>query len=227
MSNFIQDLTRELEAKPVNKNSFYRRFKEETLTDEQLKRFGGQYFWFCQNFIPLLAGLIYNTPLQEEDIRLELVKTLYSELGYGKKENVHLNLLRRFTTALGFSEGDLQNIEPIPEVENYIRQLEEFFVRSDFRTALGSEFGVEITAALEFTYLFPGIQKYPQFSRQDIYFFEFHLAEEQLHGDWLTEAVSRMARTEDAEELIKEGALKAADLWGSFWEGMERYVFVE
>lgn len=226
MSAFLFSVTKELEALPVNNNSFYRRFKEERLTDEQLVRFAKQYFWFCKNFIPVLAGLIYNTPVNEEGIRLELVKTLYSELGYGKEKEVHLNLLRRFTTALGISEEELKAVEPIPEVKQYIEELDALFARGDFRVGLGAEFGVEITAGLEFSYLCPGVLKYSQFSKDQVYFFTFHLIEEQNHGDWLSEAVSKLATTPQDEEKIRAGALKAAELWDEFWKGMEREVFV-
>lgn len=227
MQTQIQELTQELEAKPVNHNNFYKRFRDETLSQEQLRRFAKQYFWFCDQFITVLVGLIYNTPSNQGAMRLELIKTLYSEMGYGKEENIHLNLLRRFTTALGINEEELQTVTPTPKVAAYIEGLDELFTRSDFRKAVGAEFGVEVTAALEFTYLSPGIEKYKQFTKQDIYFFPFHLAEEELHSDWLTQAVLNICQTEEDLALIREGALKAADLWGEFWEGMEAYVFAE
>lgn len=225
MSDFVSTITAELEALPVNTNSFYRRFKEERLTEDQLLRFAQQYFWFCKNFIPVLAGLIYNTPVDEAGVRLELVKTLYSELGYGKEKDVHLNLLRRFTTALGLSEEALTAIKPIPEVENYIRLLDEMFTRGDYRVGLGAEFGVEVTAGLEFSYLCPGVFQYSRFSKDQVYFFTFHLIEEQNHGDWLGQAVAKLAKTPEDEEKIRLGAFKAAALWDEFWKGMERYVF--
>ena len=226
-NEFIEKLTEEMKAAPVNRNGFFIRFKNETLNPEQLKRFAGQYFWFCKNFIRVLVGLIYNTPAEEDDMRLELVKTLYSELGYGKKDDIHLNLLRKFTKALDFTDEDLQKIKPIPEVRNYIEQLGSTFLKTDFREALGAEFAVEITALPEFTYLYPGIRKYVNLSDQDIIFFKFHLAEEELHGEWLTEAVLRIVKTEEDKALIRKGAVKAAQLWGEFWEGMYRYVFEE
>jgi len=135
-------------------------------------------------------------------------------------------MLRQFTTALGMTEEDLDAIEPIPEVKQYITELGKIFLTSDYREAIGAEFGVEITALPEFTYLYPGVKKYSQFTPNDIVFFKFHLAEEELHGDWLTKAVKRVAGTEESRKLIDRGAIRAAELWNVFWEGMYDYVFL-
>ena len=223
--NYLKDLTKRLQEAPVNRTPFYYKFRDRSLSDEQLRRFAVQYFWFCKNFIRVLVGLIYNTPDSEEEVRLELVKTLYSELGYGQKQGIHLNLLRKFTAALNISEQELNEAEIIPEVEQYIRELGEIFLKADYREAIGAEFGVEITAATEFTFLYPGVKKYLWFSPEDIVFFKFHLAEEKKHGDWLTEAVSKIVVKDEDRRLVERGALRAAELWNQFWIGMDRYVF--
>ncbi|MBI2665235.1 iron-containing redox enzyme family protein [Candidatus Woesearchaeota archaeon] len=160
IDQFTLDLVKKLREAPVNRTPFYYKFRDRNLTDQQLRRFAVQYFWFCKNFIKVLVGLVYNTPDSQEDVRLELVKTLYSELGYGQKENIHLNLLRKFTTALNISDQELEEVEPISEVDQYIRELGDIFLKADYREAIGAELGVEITAAPEFTFLYPGIKKY-------------------------------------------------------------------
>ena len=223
--SFLEELTKKLREAPVNRTPFYYKFRDRNLSEEQLRRFAEQYFWFCKNFIRVLIGLIYNTPDSKENVRLELVKTLYSELGYGKKQGIHLNLLRKFTTALNLSEQELSEVQPTPEVEQYIQELGSIFLKADYREAIGAEFGVEITAAPEFTFLYPGVKKYSRFAAEDIIFFKFHLAEEELHGDWLTEAVAKIAETDEDRRLIERGALRAAELWNQFWIGMDQYVF--
>lgn len=227
MNTQIDQLVDQLEASPVNSNPFFVRFKKEKLTDEQLIRFAKQYFWFCQNFITALCGLIYNTPVDLEETKLELIKTLYSEMGYGKREGVHLNLLRKFTTALGISDEDLKAIKPIPEVKSFIEDLTELFANRDYRESIGGEFAIEVIAAPEFTYLYPGVQQYDQFTPEEIIFFKFHLAEEELHGDWLTEAVKQMVKNQEDFDLVTKGAKQAEALWASMWEGLYREVFQE
>ena len=223
--SFLLDLAKKLREAPVNRTPFYYKFRDRNLSEEQLRRFAVQYFWFCKNFIRVLVGLVYNTPDSEEEVRLQLVKTLYSELGYGKKEGIHLNLLRKFTTALNISQQELDEAVPIPDVEQYIRELGDIFLKADYREAIGAEFGVEITAAPEFTFLYPGVKKYSRFSPEDIIFFKFHLTEEELHGDWLTEAVAKIAESDKDRRLVEKGALRAAELWNQFWVGMDQYVF--
>lgn len=224
MNTQIDQLVDQLESSPVNSNPFFVRFKTEKLSQEQLVKFSKQYFWFCQNFITALCGLIYNTPVELEDTKLELIKTLYSEMGYGKKQGVHLNLLRNFTSALGISEEDLKSVQPIPEVKGFIEKLTDLFANRDYRESIGGEFAIEVIAAPEFTYLYPGIQQY-DFSPEEIIFFKFHLAEEELHGDWLTEAVRQMVKTQEDFDLVKVGAQQAEQLWADMWDGIYREVF--
>lgn len=226
-TTMINALAEDLKKLPANNNRFYLRFKNETLTDDQLRRFAEQYFWFCQNFIRALVGLIYNAPNDQEGVRFELIKTLYSEMGYGKLEAVHLTLLKKFLRRLGFNEKIWNNIKPIPQVEHYISYLENLYLKGNFCEAMGAEFGVEVTAATEFTYLYPGVKKYPNFSSDDIHFFAFHLIEEEQHGDWLMSAVEKLIKTPEDFALVEQGARRAAELWGNFWEGMYTYVFVE
>jgi pyrroloquinoline quinone (PQQ) biosynthesis protein C len=222
---FVEKLTKQLEQAPVNRTPFYYKFRDRKLSEEQLRRFAGQYFWFCKNFIKVLVGLIYNIPDTENEVRLELIKTLFSEMGYGNQEEIHLNMLRNFTSALNISEQELDEVKPITDIEQYIQELGDIFLNADYRESIGAEFGVEITAALEFTFLYPGLKKYSQFSADDIIFFKFHLAEEELHGDWLTKAVVKIAKTNEDRELIEKGAMQAAELWNQFWIGMDKYVF--
>lgn len=224
---FAIGLRNEIENASVNRNRFYTAFRDRVLTEGQMKKFIGQYFWFCKTFIRTLAGLVANTPDEQEDVRLELVKTLSSELGYGNKQAIHLNQLRKFTKKLGLSEDYLGQVELIPEVKNYIKDLRYLFGDADFRESIGAEFGVEVTAYPEFTYLYPGLKKYKEFADDDINFFKLHLVEEKLHGDWMTEAITNLGTTEQDRELIRSGALKAIASWGKFWDGMYEYVFEE
>jgi len=224
---FATELRNEIENAPVNRNKFYAAFRDRTLTEGQMKKFIGQYFWFCKTFIRTLAGLVANTPDEQEDVRLELVKTLHSELGYGKKQAIHLNQLRKFTKKLGLSEEYLNQVKLIPEVKNYIEDLRNLFGVSDFRESIGAEFGVEVTAYPEFTYLYPGLKKYKEFTDDDINFFKLHLVEEKLHGDWMTDAITNLGASGQDRELIRSGALKTIKSWGKFWDGMYRFVFEE
>ncbi len=225
MNTFLEDLTQEVKKSPANSNPFFQKFKDDFLTREQLQIFARNYFVFCREFIPTLAGLIFNMPMKEEDIRLELVKTLYSEMGYGNKKAVHLNLLKKFTDALGLNSEELMTASACPKIQAFNEGLRDLFVKSDYRVALGAEFAIEIIAAPEFTYLYPGVKKYKEFSDLDIIFFKFHLEEEQLHGDWLTEAVKNLLKTDEEKKLVWQGAHEAVALWGQMWEVMMEEVF--
>jgi len=226
-TNFVSlnGMMEELTRHPVNHNEFFQRFKEQRLSRDQLQRFLRQYHYFCKHFVKLLEGLLYKTPVDEVEMRVELIKTLHSELGSGSIEQAHVRQLERFAGALGLSEADLNQTQPLPEVESYLQVLRRLFMETDYLVALGAELAVETTAASEFRYLYPGLQKYPEFTAEDLAFFELHVQEEQQHSDWLVEAVRRTAGTPAALAQVAAGARETTEAWYEFWKGLYREVF--
>ncbi len=221
----LDSLVSEIERHPVNANAFFMAFRDRPLSPGRLRAFLLQYHYFCKHFVKVLEGLLYNTPVEELDMRVELSKTLHSELGGGRSEQAHIRLLARFAAAAGVSQTELDRAAPMPESAAYLATLQRLFVESDYLTALGAEMAVEITAGSEFRYFYPGLQKYGRFSAHDLVFFEMHLEAEDCHGAWLTEAVRKTARTTADLERVARGARTTADAWQAFWEGMYREVF--
>ncbi len=168
----------------------------------------------------VLEGLLYATPIDEVEMRVELIKTLHSELGSGSIEHAHVRQLERFGRALGVSESNLSHTEPIAEVRDYLQVLRRLFMESNYLLALGAELAVETTAASEFWYLYPGLQQYPEFTPEDLVFFESHVQEEQCHSDWLLEAVRKTAKESQELASVAAGARETADAWYRFWEGI-------
>lgn len=221
----LLSLSRELSQHPVNRNEFFLRFRTERLARPRLQRFIGQYQYFCKHFVKVLEGLLYRTPLDQLDMRVELTRTLYSELGNGDPGQAHLTLLNRFAARLDLDNAALKKIEPITCVRDYLGRLQELFLESDYLTALGAELAVEVTAAAEFQYLYPGLQQYGWFGEEDLAFFKLHVEEELCHGDWMLDAVERTACSADDYERVGRGARRTADAWHDFWLGLHEEVF--
>lgn len=222
---FPDSLVREIERHPVTANRFFHAFKEQYLRRDQLQAFVQQYQYFCKHFVKLLEGLLHNTPVDELEMRVELIKTLHSELGSGRIEQAHIRLLNRFAAAVGLSDQELARTVPIAEVERYMQVLQRLFSESDYLVALGAELAVEVTAAAEFRYLYPGLRKYLIFSEDDLEFFKLHVQEEECHSNWLIEAVRKTAWTRADQEKVATGARQTADAWHAFWQGLYREIF--
>ena len=221
----VDGLMAELVHHPVNDHPFFRRFRDERLSREQLRRWFRQYHYFCKRFVKALEGLLCATPIDELEMRVELVKTLYSELGSGSAERAHVRQLERFGKALGVLPSDLGSTDPVPEVTAYLRLLDSLFTGSDYLAALGAELAVETTAASEFRYFYPGLKRYPEFTAEDLAFFELHVTEEQNHSDWLLSAVRKTATTPEAIARVAAGARSTVEAWDEFWNGVYREVF--
>jgi pyrroloquinoline quinone (PQQ) biosynthesis protein C len=222
---FLASLVNELERHPVNSNTFFQAIRDRVLTRRQLQTFARQYYHFCKNFVKELEGLLYRTPVELVDMRLELIKTLHSELGGGYPERAHIRLLERFTRCLDLDDVELHRSVPIPEVVWYLRLLHRLFIEGDHLTALGAELAVEVTAGSEFRYLYPGLKQYPDFNEDTLIFFELHLNEEQCHSAWLIDAVRRTAGSKAGYDLVAAGARQTADGWHRFWRGLYHEVF--
>ncbi len=223
MLNHLMD---ELQRHPVNANPFFLAFRERPLSPEQLQVFMRQYHYFCKHFVKALEGLLYHTPVDQMEMRIELAKTLHSELGGGVAERAHITLLERCCGTTGLSRAELGRTVPLPEVDAYLTLLHTLFVESHYLVALGAELAVEVTAGSEFQYLYPGLKQYPAFQEQDLEFFKLHLTEEPCHSAWLLEAVQRTAHTEEEQALVQAGARETADGWLRFWDGLYRAVFL-
>jgi pyrroloquinoline quinone (PQQ) biosynthesis protein C len=223
----LNQLMAELTAHPVNHHPFFVRFQAEHLTHRQLQAFFRQYHYFCKHFVKVLEGLLYATPIDEVEMRVELIKTLHSELGSGSYERAHVKQLEQFGQKLGLSVTDLEETQPVHEVRAYLKALHRLFTESDYLTALGAELAVETTAISEFRYFAPGLKKYSDFTPEDLIFFELHLQEEQHHSDWLVDAVRKTASTPEQLTQVAAGARQTADGWHEFWNGMYREVFQE
>ena len=223
----VDQLQQEITSHPVNRHPFFLRFQAERLTRRQLQAFFRQYHYFCKHFVKVLEGLLYATPIDEVEMRVDLIKTLHSELGSGSCERAHVKQLERFGQKLGFTGSDLKQTEPIPAVKTYLETLHRLFSGTDYLAALGAELAVETTAVSEFRYFAPGLGKYSDFTREDLIFFDLHLQEEQDHSNWLVDAVCKTVTTPEQLAQVAAGARQTADAWYEFWNGMYREVFQE
>src|SRR5438093_1093369 len=82
-------------------------FEDARLTRTELRVWLHQYHYFCKHFVKALEGLLYRTPVDALDMRVELAKTLHSELGSGCSEQAHIRLLEQFAAALDLTDEDL------------------------------------------------------------------------------------------------------------------------
>jgi pyrroloquinoline quinone (PQQ) biosynthesis protein C len=222
---FVESLIGELTRHPVNRNPFFQTFRDQRMTQPQLEQWLTQYHYFCKHFVKVLEGLLYRTPVEELEMRVQLAKTLDSELGSGQSDQAHIRLLERFACAIGLTEADLRRSTPLPAVEEYLAVLHRFFIEEDYLAALGAELAVEVTAAAEFRYFHPGLLQYHRFSSNDLVFFELHLTAEDDHAHWLADAVRKTTKSQSDLERVAASARSTADAWQRFWEGMQRAVF--
>ena len=87
-------------------------------------------------------------------MRVELAKTLYSELGNGSPSHAHIRHLERFARSTGVTQANLKATQPVPEVQQYLDLLQHLFVEAGHLQALGAELAVENNRRIRISILY-------------------------------------------------------------------------
>jgi pyrroloquinoline quinone (PQQ) biosynthesis protein C len=224
IAQFVQELEGELVALPVHTHPFFQSF--ERLSREQLREFVKQWYVFGREFRRILIGLLYNVVNQDEEVALEVLRTVWSEMGNGRKEHVHSNVMLITVDALSIPHGELASTRLIPEAQDYIDTMGDLFLHGDLPSALGASYGIESTAGLIYRHMYGALLRHFDLHLTDIKFFEVHLFEELNHSDFLTTAVMHHA-TPQNQAQIRRGAFLAMEKWQRLWDGMHRHVVAQ
>src|SRR5207237_8940898 len=107
----------------------------------------------------------------------------------------------------------------------YLSVLHHHFVQSDYLVALGAELAVEVTAAAEFRYFYPGLLQYQDLSASDLVFFELHFEAEEDHSAWLTNAVRNTVRRQADLDQVAWGCRATVAACQAVWAGLYHAVF--
>ena len=65
--------------------------------------FSEQFYLFCVTFHRCLGAMVSNT--SDEDIIAMIADNLYDEMGCGSLRRSHLEILKRFSRSIGYTDG--------------------------------------------------------------------------------------------------------------------------
>lgn len=217
---FFESLDAEIDKTDAKDNAFYARFREERLQRQELQFFCDQYFYYIRTFPQILAGLSHR--VADETVRVELAKTIVSELGDGDVSKIHFELFKNAVAPLGVEISDWQTISHIAEANGLVDGIRELFLEGPIPAALGAHYTIEYTGLPMIECLYEGFRQYPGWTVESMEYFHIHMLVETEHVEWISSAVEG-ALPEDSD-VVRKGALEMAHLLGSFWSGVDAAI---
>ena len=215
---FLEALDRLVAEKHLLKHPFYRLWNEGKLTRENLREYAVSYYPQVAAFPRYVSGV--HSGCEDAALRQELLENLIEEERGGEN---HPALWRRFATALGAAEEDLDHRPRTPEVA---RAIAEF---SGATRAGGTAEGLAALYAYESQ--IPEIAKTKREGLKAFYgieegeatrFFSVHEEADVWHRRVEREALGRVAATDAERERALDAAARCLDALNGALDGIMR-----
>jgi hypothetical protein len=219
---------------PAVDNAFYTAWMARDFRIEELEVVARNYGAWVKSFPDSLAILV----ARSEDIhaKTEYVKTLYSEMGYGRPDKAHSVLLDSFfeqlasqlghETKLSRSRLD-REVELLGSTRALIDGEQELY--GDRRRSIGAQLALEWQAYTMVRKLYEGARNYiglwpdPDGFHEACEYFYAHIgAAEKDHKEESLIAARHLALSEQRVLDMIEGYEQHLSLIASFWEGIHQ-----
>lgn len=148
-----------------------------------LQTFCYNYYYFSLHQILAFSKLIAHiSPFDRKSLAI-LGQTVYDELGCGVSKDVHSVLFEHFMVAVGASMENRPNADTVlPNVANYIRELDSAFSGDSLPKALASYVYLEKSATESYGPLYETLKKaLPKLTPDELIFFSHHAILEPEH----------------------------------------------
>lgn len=203
----------------INENAFYRAFQDKPLSREKVKQIFQQYYYYIRTFPQILSGLAPR--VNDELIRLNISKTVVSELGDGRGDP-HYIMFEKSLAGIGVKLDDYQTATYIPEAENLVENLRRLFLQESPNYAIGAHYVIEEFGFPMIANLYEGFRLYDGWEHEDFNYFYLHILIECNHVEWIQEAMLSAVTNSKAEKEILEGAKQVLVALCEFWDGLYR-----
>jgi pyrroloquinoline quinone (PQQ) biosynthesis protein C len=210
---FLTSLSQNGLRQALLRHPFFDHVVDEPLERDQVAAFLGQYWYPISYFPEFLARTIAVLPTTE--LKTQISKILYQELGEGEIEKAHENLYRDTMVDAGFAEAAVI-AAPMAEPT---RRLMEGYRRSSarFQSALGFVYGTEIIDMRIVSGLGAAVTKASGVAT--LPWVEIHVEQEPEHVRKARHAVRLDFDAADMAEIVA-GAEEVWRLWDGFFAGL-------
>jgi pyrroloquinoline-quinone synthase len=141
-------------------------------------------------------------------------------MGRGDITESHLEILKRFSRSLGYSEADIAAIEPLAAT----KELNDKFIalaKEDFFVGVGAVgIGAEFAGAQFFRNVYDSFREKSFLKNADTKIYQIHADDDTRHREDMKAALSALNFTAEQEEAMLLGVEFSEVLFHNFWEGV-------
>jgi pyrroloquinoline-quinone synthase len=209
-----------VEQKHLLTHPFYLAWTEGKLTREHLKHYAIQYFQNVLAFPTYVSAVHFNTPHIGTSIALrqEILENLIEE---ERGSQNHPELWRRFAVALGATDDELANTEPLPTTKNVVDTFRHLCLTSPFYAGLAALYAYESQIPAVATTKIDGLKRfYGMTNANDYRFFTVHQAADEAHAAAELKMIEDYADTPEKQAEVLKVAAQAADALWQFLDGV-------
>jgi pyrroloquinoline quinone (PQQ) biosynthesis protein C len=212
-----------LETTRVCDHPFLRSMNSRTMSDDQVRRFGIQWYKAAAAHKKAFPGLIYNTT--NDVVRFDLIHILRDEYGNGDVNSIHGFMLLRFLKSLGYSEADIASYSTIPEVQEFSRLVDDIWLNDHPVRAFGVHYALEVLAAEMHQTFGRGLRTAEKSSTFNMEYFDYHGIAEIEHADISDRGLLIYDEQPQNRDLLTDGLKQGKDLICLLWDGLDKHVF--
>jgi len=221
---FVQTLWDEVMGHAAVTHPFLHRFAQGGLAAWQLWGYASQHYQLVCFFTVYLEALTKRTPDQE--IRRLVQEILEEEYMRPQQfERSHPALYRRFMRAVGFREGEWDQIPALPATRAFVVMHLDMTLRSWLETLGAMGPGHEWAIPRMFPPLVQGIERSMALDPSALEYFRLHIDLDVAHGQVLERCLIRWATSEADRNEIRRGALRSLEARAAFWSALAEQLF--
>ena len=207
---FIKDYIR---SHRVNNHPLFELFDRDDLTDKDIRYFLSNHWIYTQNFHSHIAAYSLFTPFE---MREELFKNIYDELGQGNFAEAHPNLFKRLIDHFGgLDEKDIN-----PETYYFFNtQVNLCWFADGLHYGIGGMGALELSVPSQHTRILQHLYR-RGLSSEIVKFYELHCQIDLVHGDGWFAAAKPYLKTRDEFQKVLIGAARMLEARVNLYDGM-------
>lgn len=227
---FVKEIQEMVRKKHSKDHPIIGMIEKGELSREQLKGFVGQfYLFFPKPFPKPIAAMLGRCPDDPVLEKMWIDNVVEEGTGGITGTESHKGLYLRFAKACGYTQEELDRIEPLPETEALLDWRELLMYQRSWLELYASQgFCLQGTASERMARIVNGLTKHYSFDRnsEDIRYWTLHMSVDEEHMKVGPYAVEKYAVTEWQQEQVRRAVHKTLDIFWLAYDGIKR-AFVD
>ena len=197
------------------------------LTDEQVKRWVKDFYYYVEPAIPTIAAWLSKAPtLPDRSVYQKIARNLAGEMGY-IKEAEHHDLYLQFCAGMGISREQLLDHLPLASTVGAASTM-GYYCRNSFEEGLGA-FGLAVEMDVPgrpngAKVIYDGLKRHCNLDARTLEFWAIHVEAEEEHGANEVAALERCGQTREQQALIRRAFQFSVLAHAGMTEGYDRFL---